>query len=140
MILDESHCAHLFKQQISHLIVKVIHRSNDESLEDLCEDIYTRIFSFCTRLTDLEFPRFDDASMLFPSLGLYHLPLTACSSSTLTHLNISVFTVDDCLRLLDGRLPVLRTFIISIQSIYTPLVPINYQVNNFVSGPQRVHI
>jgi hypothetical protein len=140
MILDESPCAHLFKQQISHLIVNVIRRSSDESIEDLSKDIYIRIFSFCTHLTDVEFPRFDDASMWFPSLGLQHLPLTGCSSSTLMHLNISVRTFDDCLRLLDGRLTVLRTFILFIEYISTPRVPINYQVNNFVSLPQTVHI
>ncbi|CAF4743827.1 unnamed protein product [Rotaria sp. Silwood2] len=46
---------------------------------------------------------------------------TSCVSSTLTKLNISVHTFDDCLYLLDGRLDSLSILIINIREIFAPL-------------------
>ncbi|CAF5215748.1 unnamed protein product, partial [Rotaria magnacalcarata] len=57
----------------------------------------------------------------------YALPLTVCSSSTIIKLDVNVRTIDDCLRLLDGRFNQMKILNIIIDSIDTSLLNIDNQ-------------
>jgi len=53
----------------------------------------------------------------YPALSICDLPSTTFFSSILTKLCIYVYSFDDCLYLLDGRLKQLTTFIVQIYFI-----------------------
>ncbi|CAF4263345.1 unnamed protein product, partial [Rotaria magnacalcarata] len=57
-----------------------------------------------------------------------YLPSKTCYSSSIVHLNIRVRDFDGCLRLLDGRLSQLQTFIAEVDYIYNTSVIINNTV------------
>jgi hypothetical protein len=52
-----------------------------------------------------------------PCLSLVNLPSNTFHSSTLTYLCIDMYTLDDCLYLLDGRLKQLTTLIVRLNFI-----------------------
>ncbi|CAF3930454.1 unnamed protein product [Rotaria sordida] len=52
-----------------------------------------------------------------------------CSSSIIIELNINVRTIDDCLRLLDGRFNQMKTLIVTVNSIEAPSLHIDNQDN-----------
>jgi hypothetical protein len=54
-----------------------------------------------------------------------------CSSSTIVQLVVNVRTIDDCLRLLDGRFNQMKTLIVTIEFIEAPSLNIDNQVVNF---------
>ena len=59
------------------------------------------------------------------------LPLIKYSSSIIIELNVNVRTIDDCLRLLDGRFNQMKTFIVNVDSIEVSPLNIDNQVEKF---------
>jgi hypothetical protein len=78
-------------------------------------DIYARILDFCQNLK--HFNVVSSSGGTFPSLSLRGLSSTTFCSSTLTKLCITVYNLEDCLSLLDGRLKQLSTFIVVIANV-----------------------
>ena len=103
------------REQILHLVVTVMDKSESASLSDVAMNLYMRIFNLFTSVTHLEFVIKND--FRYPPFALYDLPSTACFSSTIVHLCIKVLAFEDCLCLLDGRLSHLHTFFIEIYHI-----------------------
>ncbi len=114
--LDDSIFQHIFKQQITDLIL----HNNDQYTTDTCYEAYTTnihahilvVFENLKRLTVVP-----SSVNEYPPLVLWDLPPTTCFSSTLTVLCINVFDIDDCFSLLDGRLKQLNTLIVQIDYI-----------------------
>ena len=102
------------KDQIHELNLTI----NDEnsSTFNLLVDIYRQIFCLLTNLTNL-YLDINSRFVLSKSL-LDNLSSTTCSSSTLTHLNIKLYNIDDCFLLLDGRLSELHTLIVKLDFIH----------------------
>ena len=109
----------IFKEQILHLVVTIMDKSESASLSDVAMNVYMRIFNLFSSVTHLDFVFKSD--FRHPPFSLEDLPSTACFSSTIVHLSIKVLTFTDCLCLLDGRLNQLQTFIVEIYYI-TPLI------------------
>jgi hypothetical protein len=109
----------IFKEQILHLVVTIMDKSESVSLSDVVMNVYMRIFNLFTSATHLDFVTKGD--FRYPPFSLYDLPSTACFSSTIVHLCIKVLTFEDCLCLLDGRINQLHTFIVEIYYI-SPLI------------------
>ncbi|CAF1663866.1 unnamed protein product, partial [Rotaria sordida] len=108
--IDDSLFGHIFKQQITDLVLV----SNDNNIEitqkEYTKDVYAIIFTFFENLKHLSIV---SASINdYPPLSLYISPPLTFSSSTLTKLCINVHAFDDCLALLDGRFKQLTTFIV----------------------------
>jgi hypothetical protein len=76
---------------------------------------YAHILNFFKNLKQLIITQ--TLNMSYPGLTLYNLPSTTFSSSILTQLCIDVYTLDDCLYLLDGRLKKLTTLFVRIHYI-----------------------
>ena len=91
-------------------------------------NVYAHILNFFTRLKHLAI--IEKFSLSYPCLILRRLPSTTFSSSTLTHLSIDVYGLDDCLYLLDGRLKQLNTLFIRIDCI-TRSSLINHNIVRF---------
>ncbi|CAF2071901.1 unnamed protein product [Rotaria magnacalcarata] len=87
---------------------------------DLNTKIYTRMFSVCQRLTDLKIN--GNHLRSYSLLSEYALPLTMCSSSIIVKLKVDVHTIDDCMRLLDGRFNQMNILNVITDSIDTPLL------------------
>jgi hypothetical protein len=83
------------------------------------KNVYARIFALDEKLTNLTF---DTIHFCQPSLSFNNLLPNTCHSSTLVYLNITVSTLDDCLTLLDGRLPELSSFHVVICQIDQSLI------------------
>ena len=124
--LDHSSIVHLLKEQITHLHLSFGSGSLMTSTHEFSKNVCVRIFALGEKLKTLDFRDFE-----FPerSLSFDNLPLSACHSSTLLVLNISVSTFDDCLTLLDGRLPQMSTFNVIIRNINKSLLSIDHPVN-----------
>jgi hypothetical protein len=97
-----------------HLVVK-IDNSESRATKDLRINIFQRIFSLFTSLTDLDFGQ--TYKWLHPVLIFEDLFSKSCFSSTIVNLWINVEFFSACQCLLDGRLSQLRTFIVRIQYI-----------------------
>ncbi|CAF0889923.1 unnamed protein product [Rotaria sordida] len=112
---DDSHFGHIYKQQITDLILVSNDKNIEISKEEYTKDVYGIIFTFFENVKHVSIvsASTDD----YPPLTLCIPPL-AFSSSTLTKLSINVDDFDDCLALLDGRFKQLITFIIQINLIY----------------------
>jgi hypothetical protein len=115
--LDNSVFRHIFQDQITDLIL----HNNDEYINGMRSDIYTRnvyaqILALFKNLKHLTI--FSSSLNEYPSLSVCHLPPTAYFSSTLTVLCINVIQFEDCLSLLDGQLKQLSTFIVQIHQIF----------------------
>lgn len=111
--LDESPLRHIFQEQITDLILV----NNDthkmkKSTENYTLNVYAHVLNLFPRLKHLTVV--EKLHTAYPYLTLCYLPSTTFSSSTLTHLCINVYTLNDCLHLLDGRLIQLNTFIVQI--------------------------
>ncbi|CAF4228661.1 unnamed protein product [Rotaria sp. Silwood2] len=114
---NESSLRHIFQQQITNLILI----NNDKkkmigSLRNYTINVYGHILKFFKNLTHLSIIEGFNSS--YPGLILDDLPSTTFFSSTLTHLCINTYNLDDCLYLLDGRLKQLTTLIVRIQYIH----------------------
>ena len=105
----------IFKEQISHIVVTVVDKSESVPLEDMTMNVYMRIFNLFRNLTHLEFAI--KGGYQYPPLSIDELPSTVCFPSTIVHLSIKVLDLEDCLCLLDGRLNQLHTFIVEVYYI-----------------------
>ncbi|CAF2170363.1 unnamed protein product [Rotaria magnacalcarata] len=95
---DNSPVLHIFKQ-IPHIKISTIKYYNNRSQMNL------------------------NTKISYSLLPEYALPLTMCSSSIIIKLEVNARTIDDCLRLLDGRFNQRKIMNVIIDSIDTP-VPI----------------
>ncbi|CAF4341517.1 unnamed protein product [Rotaria sp. Silwood2] len=113
---NESPLRHIFQQQITELILGNRDR-NDMigSSKKYTTNVYGHILKFFKNLKHLTIIETFNPS--YPRLSLHKLPPTTFSSSTLTHLCINMYTLDDCLYLLDGRLKQLSSLIIGISYV-----------------------
>ncbi|CAF3021557.1 unnamed protein product [Rotaria sp. Silwood2] len=113
---DESIFRHIFQDQITELILQNNdNNSHERLLKDYTETVYVFILSFFKNLNHLSI--IESSITDYPPVSICHSPSTAFSSEILTKLCIDVFTFDDCLYLLDGRLKQLITFIVRIYHI-----------------------
>ncbi|CAF3934677.1 unnamed protein product, partial [Rotaria sp. Silwood1] len=112
--MDDSLFGHI-GQQITNLIL--ISNENDSSIisEEYTEHVYAIVFTVFENLKHLSIV--PSSINDYPPLSLYDLPPMTFSSATLTKLCVNVYTFDDCLALLDGRLKQLTTFIVQIDFI-----------------------
>lgn len=114
--LEKAPFIHLFQTQISSLAVILVDPGRFGLMSQITTNILAPIFSLFTSLIDLDcsrrgsnwfrtrFPPADSSSKLF-------------FSSSIVRLRVDVETLDDCLYLLDGRLPHLQRLIIEIELI-----------------------
>ncbi|CAF3173654.1 unnamed protein product [Rotaria sp. Silwood2] len=112
---DESLNRHIFKEQITTLVLMMNENIEGISMIDYTTNVYGYILTFFQHLKCLSV--IDSAKNGYPSFSLCDLPSTMCYSSTLTKLRIEVNNFEDCLCLLDGRLKQLNTFIVQINDI-----------------------
>jgi len=82
------------------------------SSQNYTVNVYAPILNFFKNLKHLNI--IGSFNMSNPCLTLGNLPSNTFHSSTLTYLCIDVYTLDDCLYLLDGRLKQLTTLIVRI--------------------------
>jgi hypothetical protein len=75
--------------------------------------MFALILSLCKRLIKLNFCQFSQHS----TICTFDLLSTTCTSATLTTLEISVKTFDDCLYLLDDRFNCLSTLKTHVKEI-----------------------
>ncbi|CAF5032659.1 unnamed protein product [Rotaria magnacalcarata] len=108
-----------------HILKSTIEYYNDTTQMNLNTNTYTRLFSVCQRLTHLTIE--GKHLRYYSLLPEYALPLTMCSLSTIVKLYVNVRTIDDCLRLLDGRFNQMKILNVIIDSIDTPLLNIDSQ-------------
>ncbi|CAM4843667.1 unnamed protein product [Rotaria magnacalcarata] len=111
---------HVFKDQITHLSVKISDEIRNELRLKLLTDIYNCIFALIANLKYLDLS-VNDNYFLRRSL-LSGLSSTTFSSSSIVHLNIKMNNFDDCRYLLDGRLTQLHAFIANLDYIYDPVL------------------
>lgn len=98
------------------LNIEIMSDMIEESSNDNESNPFKLILSLGKSLIDLTFcQRFPNRSFEIPTLNITS---PGCVSSTLTKLKIKVNTFDDCLYLLDERLPCLSTLIIYIFRIF----------------------
>ena len=124
---DKSPFANLFKQRITHLNVSIDDSKLKLLLVDGNENLYAFISSIFTNLIDFSFTchgfwrryahlKIDDSHHKNSFL------------QNIINLRIDVDTLDDCLRLLDGRLIYLRKFVVSIYKIESSTFDIDSKV------------
>jgi len=85
------------------------------------------ILSLCKRLINLNFCQL--FSYRNPSICIYKLPKTSCTSSTLIELKINVASFNDCLYLLDGNFDYLSKLIINVKQMRSEPLKIANWVN-----------
>ncbi|CAF3091368.1 unnamed protein product [Rotaria sp. Silwood2] len=113
---NESPLRYIFQQQITELILGNRDRNSMiGSSKKYTTNVYGHILKFFKNLKYLSIIETFNPS--YPCLSLHKLPPATFFSSTLTHLCINMFTLDDCLYLLDGRLKQLSTLIIGISYV-----------------------
>ncbi|CAF4785400.1 unnamed protein product, partial [Rotaria sp. Silwood2] len=123
---DKSQFQHIFQYQITDLIL----HNNDQnrvgtSLKIYNRNIYAHIIDLFQNLQHLRIITSSSVDE-YPPLFLSWLPSTTYFTSTLTTLCINVFSFDDCVSLLDGRLKQLTTFNVQFYAIFTyMLIPNN---------------
>ena len=118
----------LLTHQITNLQVGVtddfIKRTEDEA------NAFESILSSGKRLIDLSYS--EQLSCQRKSIPTLNLISAECMSVTLSKLKIEVNTFDDCLTLLDGRLPSLSTLIIKIYQIQPSLTNRDNRVSTYL--------
>ncbi|CAF1493808.1 unnamed protein product [Rotaria sordida] len=90
--------------------------TNQSSLRYIFQQKITNLILFFKNLKHLSIIK--TLNSPYPPLSICDSPSTIFFSSTLTHLCINVYTLDDCLYLLDGRLKQLTTLIVQISYIH----------------------
>jgi hypothetical protein len=113
--LDDSFFGHIYKQQMTDLILINNEDHITITYEEYTMNFYATILAFFENLKHLTIVR--SSVKDYPPLSLYNLSSTTFSSSTLTKLCIDVDSFDDCLALFDGRLKNLTTCIVQISYI-----------------------
>jgi len=112
--LEESLTAHLLKEQIKSMTVKIRNEMfNDESYTD----VYERILSNCPKCSYLDMDQ--SGAIRYYRLSFEDRSRKICYSSYLHTLFIYVKTFDDCLILLDGRLNNLSSLTVRMSRIET---------------------
>jgi hypothetical protein len=129
--LDGSSFVHIFKHQISHLIVTINVNSTAKYIPKLSKNVVTTIFKMFMNLIYFHFHWNSDS--LYKPGSLIVLPSTTYYSSSIVHLNVRVHNFNDCLCLLDGRLSQLHTFIVQVDHICDTSMIINNTVKYFKS-------
>ena len=124
--LDESSVVHLFKEKAKTLSL-VPTRLIKESMIELFTETCVRIFASCKNLVHLDLN--GSNSNKYARLSLCNLPQTSCFSSSLVILYANLVDFDDCLCLLDGRLPYLAKLIVDIKNIDESSLDIDKMVN-----------
>ncbi|CAF3236050.1 unnamed protein product [Rotaria sp. Silwood2] len=132
---EKSPFIHVFKEQISELILTIGDEILDESNVKLLTDIYNRIFGLFTNLKYLDLD--GDDTYAFSRSLLTGLSSTTCCSSSIVHLRIKMQNIDDCLYLLDGRLSQLHTLIINLDYIHDP-VQIRLRSSNIIRHSLKI--
>ncbi|CAF3874928.1 unnamed protein product [Rotaria sp. Silwood1] len=115
---DKSPFQHIFQHQITDLIL----HNNDQNRVGTSLTIYNRniyahiidLFQNLQHLTIITSSSVDE----YPPFFLSWLPSTTYFTSTLTTLCINVFSFNDCVSLLDGRLKQLTTFNVQFYAIF----------------------
>ena len=130
--LDESRFAPIFRR-ISHLTVSVNDLGRTGSLDDLSTNVFARVFSTFTSVNELDFGS-SRCRRFHARLQISKFSSKMCFSSSLRHLRICVDTFDDCLHLLDGRLPCLLRFVVYVARIRTSGLPIDPIVSKTCSN------
>ncbi len=113
--LDDSLFRHIGKQQITDLILISNETSIETAQPEYTQNVYAIILGFFKNLKQLSI--LSSSVNDYPPLSLYTLSTMTFSSWTLIKLCINVSDFDDCLKLLDGRLKQLTTFIVQINYI-----------------------
>ncbi|CAF0981964.1 unnamed protein product [Rotaria sordida] len=115
--MDDSLFGHIFKQQITNLILIINENNIEIEKEAYTKNVYVVILAFFKNLKHLTIV--ESSSMdNYPRLSLCDLSPTTFFSSTLTKLCINVKNFDDVQALLDGRLKQLITLIVQVDSIH----------------------
>lgn len=119
----------LFQRQITHLTVALVGAGGTELQLDQTDTIMIPIFSLFANLVELDFssPGYREFRTRLQSV---HPSMMRCFSSALVRLRINVETFDDCLYLLDGRLPHLRRLDIHIAKTISSNLPPSTEVKN----------
>jgi hypothetical protein len=124
--LDQSSLAHIFKNQISILVIKIT--KNQTFVKDIT-NIFSRVLTIFTNVRLLNFD---------PSFHIDIEPVSfnwqliqPFSSSILKELHINVKHIDDCLYLLNGCLKQLEKFYVNIDIIFPHWSTINTKVYSF---------
>ncbi|CAF1184844.1 unnamed protein product [Adineta ricciae] len=110
---DESPLRYIFQHQITNLIL--VNHDKDmliKSLKTYILNVYIQILNVFQNLKHLNIIGSSNMSTL--CLALRGLPSNTFYLSSLTYLSIDVYSLDDCLYLLDGRLKQLATLIVRI--------------------------
>jgi len=108
--LDQTSLTHIFKNQISSLVIEIV------ANEYVAYEDYALIFpNIIIMFSNLKYLNFHPSDVCLQRITFNSVP-TSVFSSTLLELRIQVFTVEDCLYLLDGRFDQLRVFNVRIRS------------------------
>jgi hypothetical protein len=134
--LDESLFIHKVKYNISHVTFKIHDYITTEYMWNLVTNIYAHIYVALPNLTHLEFDLEDTCG--FPPTPFCKLPTTSCYSSRISYLRIRVYSLDDCLYLLDGRLSQLHTFIVEVDHMRYCDMTYNKTVRSFEVNRTRL--
>ena len=110
--LGDSMLVRFLNDQITQLLIDG-DAATDKSTDAHELEIFGIVLSVSKQLCDLTFS--------LSVLKNCNLSKMNCTSSTLTTLNVSVDSFDDCLYLLDGRFECLSTMIIEITAVVEPL-------------------
>jgi hypothetical protein len=114
--LDDSLFGHIYKQQITDLVLISNENNIDITQTEYTENVYTFIITFFENLKHLSIV--PSSINDYAHWSLYMTQPLRFSSSTLTKLCINANDFGDCLALLDGRFKELTTFIVEINNIY----------------------
>ncbi|CAF4182436.1 unnamed protein product, partial [Adineta steineri] len=115
---NESSLRSIFQEQITNLTL-INNDKNECAAKMYIEDVYVHILTFFKNLKKLSIMELSVMPcpyipLCYPPLSLRYLPSTTFSSPILTHLYISVETLDDCFYLLDGRLRKLTALCVNV--------------------------
>ena len=111
--LDKSPLRSIFQQQITSLTVGISDKGSVLVPEkNYTRNVYQHILKFFQNLRHLSV--IQSFNPVYPHLTLCDLPSATFFSSTLTYLSINLYTFDDCLCLLDGRLKQLSALLVKV--------------------------
>ncbi|CAF1325904.1 unnamed protein product [Rotaria sordida] len=123
LLIGESSLTHIFKNQISSLLIKIA--ANKKLIVDMCTFLFTYII---TTFTNLQYLNFDTSFLCHQRISFIKSSPTVYSS-TLLIMHVKVNYLNDCLDLLDGRFNQLHTLYVTI---VTGIPPALSKINNKV--------
>jgi hypothetical protein len=110
----------IYKEQIIDLVITNRDEIDNQFQAKMLTDVYHRMFSLFTNLKYLDFDGDDLYCISRPLFAGF--PSTTCMSSSIVHLRITLQNIDDCFRLLDGRLSQLHTLKVNLVYIHDPVL------------------